>query len=153
VTDLAGREREVRLFFSHDFHLYGNEIGDTAYFDPRSQAVIHYKLNRYFLVNCCASERKVADYFSCGLKNDVPGRQPSWKDAEDGELIGSPIAWGFAESTVGVRLQLSPGGKQTAFYWLAAGTRYEEVAHLNRLVSENTPAELIRRTSDYWQAW
>jgi glucoamylase len=36
VTDLEGRPRDVRLFFSHDFHLYGHEIGDTAYFDPRT---------------------------------------------------------------------------------------------------------------------
>jgi GH15 family glucan-1,4-alpha-glucosidase len=152
VIDLAGSRRDVRLFFSHDFHLYGHEIGDTAYFDPRTESIIHYKLNRYFLANCCTAESKVADYFSCGVK-DAPGKQPSWKDAEDGELIGSAIAWGFAESTVGVRLSLPPGGKQTAFHWLAAGTHYEEVADLNRRVVEQTPAALIGRTSNYWQAW
>jgi GH15 family glucan-1,4-alpha-glucosidase len=31
VIDVAGRPRDVRLFFSHDFHLYGHEIGDTAF--------------------------------------------------------------------------------------------------------------------------
>ena len=152
VTDLTDRPRDVRLFFSHDFHLYGHEIGDTAYFDPDTESIIHYKLNRYFLANCCTPESTVADYFSCGMK-DAPGKQPSWKDAEDGELIRSPIAWGFAESTVGARLSLPPRGKRTAFYWLAAGTRYEEVADLNRRVVEHTPAGLIGRTSNYWRAW
>lgn len=152
VVDLAGRTRDVRLFFCHDFHLYGHEVGDTAYFDPRTESIIHYKLKRYFLANCCNTESKIVDYFSCGVR-DAPGRQPSWKDAEDGELIGSPIAWGFAESTVGVRLSLPPGGKHTAFYWLAAGTRYEEVADLNRRVIEQTPVALIGRTSNYWRAW
>ena len=152
VTDLTDRPRDVRLFFSHDFHLYGYEIGDTAYFDPDTESIIHYKLNRYFLANCCTPESTVADYFSCGMK-DAPGKQPSWKDAEDGELIRSPIAWGFAESTVGARLSLPPRGKRTAFYWLAAGTRYEEVADLNRRVVEHTPAGLIGRTSNYWRAW
>jgi GH15 family glucan-1,4-alpha-glucosidase len=152
VTDLAGRTRDVRLFFSHDFHLYGHEIGDTAYFDPRTQSIIHYKCNRYFLANCCTEESTYADYFSCGVK-EAPGKTPSWKDAEDGELVGSPIAWGFAESTVGVRLSLPPGGQRTAFHWLAAGTNYEEVADLNASVVEHTPAGLIGRTSDYWRAW
>jgi len=152
VTDLEGRPRDVRLFFSHDFHLYGHEIGDTAYFDPRTESLIHYKVNRYFLANCCAEDRTIADYFSCGVK-DAPGKRPSWKDAEDGELIGSPIAWGFAESTVGVRMSLPAGGKRTAFHWLAAGKRYEDVAELSRIVAEQTPPALIERTTKYWQAW
>jgi glucoamylase len=152
VTDLEGRPRDVRLFFSHDFHLYGHAIGDTAFFDPRTESLIHYKVNRYFLANCCAEDRAVADYFSCGVK-DAPGKRASWKDAEDGELIGSPIAWGFAESTVGVRISLPAGGKGTAFHWLAAGKRYEDVAELSRSVAEQTPAALIERTSQYWEAW
>jgi GH15 family glucan-1,4-alpha-glucosidase len=152
VTDLTGRARDVRLFFCHDFHLYGHEIGDTAYFDPRTASIIHYKVNRYFLANCCAADKRGADYFSCGVK-DAPGTRSSWRDAEDGELVGSPIAWGYAESTVGARLSLPPGGTAAAFHWLAAGTDYEEVAELSRLIGEHTPAGLIRRTSHYWQAW
>ncbi|MEK6728453.1 MAG: glycoside hydrolase family 15 protein, partial [Planctomycetota bacterium] len=47
VRNLEGRDREVRLFFNHDFHIYGNEIGDTAYYDPDTMAIIHYKAQRY----------------------------------------------------------------------------------------------------------
>lgn len=152
VTDLTGKTRDVRLFFSHDFHLYGHEIGDTAYFDPRTEAIIHYKLNRYFLAGCCTAKSRIADDFSCGVK-DAPGERSSWRDAEDGELIRSPIAWGYAESTVGARLLLPAGGKLTAFHWLAAGTNYGEVADLNQRVVDRTPEALIRRTSSYWRAW
>ncbi len=152
VTDLSGRPRDVRFFFCHDFHLYGHEIGDTAFFDPPTRSVIHYKLSRYFLANCRAAARDRADYFSCGVK-DTPGRTPSWKDAEDGDLDGSPISWGMAESTVGARVELASGGSGTVFYWLAAGTRYDEVADLNAVVMDRTPATLIARTSSYWQAW
>lgn len=152
VIELEGRAREVKLFFNQDFHLYGNEIGDTAYYDPRTRSVVHYERNRYFLVNCCNSEESVADYFSCGVR-EGPGRQPSWKEAEDGELGGSPVSWGHAESTVGVRVHVPAGGSSTAFYWLAAGQCYEEVVHINGVVCDETPSELIRRTSDYWQAW
>jgi len=152
VTDLQGRERDVRLFFNHDFRLYGNEVGDTAYFDPRTRSIIHYKTNRYFLVNCRSSEGSAADAFSCGGRA-IPGKQASWQDAEDGALIGSPIAWGYAESTVGVHLHLAPGGMADASYWMAAGLRYAEVAGLNEIVAEKTPAVLLERTSDYWKAW
>ncbi len=152
VTNLESKERHVRLFFTQDFHLYGNEIGDTAYFDPRTHSIIHYKTNRYFLINSCRAEKYGVDNFACGVKA-APGKQGTWKDAEDGELSGDPIGWGAAESTIGIPLQLLPDGRATAFYWMVAGTRYHEVDELNQVVLEKTPAELIRRTSSYWEAW
>lgn len=152
VLNLEDKERQVRLFLSHDFHLYGNDIGDTAYFDPRTHSIIHYKANRYFLINCCGAKKCGVEYFACGDKN-VPGREGTWKDAEDGELSGNPISWGSADSTIGIHLDLAPGRSATGFYWMAAGTRYHEVTQINQVVLEKTPAELIRQTLDYWKAW
>jgi GH15 family glucan-1,4-alpha-glucosidase len=83
----------------------------------------------------------------------VPGREGVWKDVEDGELSGNQISWGSADSAIGIWLHVSPGGKAAAYYWIAAGTHYNEVAQLNQDVIEKTPDELIKRTSDYWGAW
>ena len=153
VTNMQGNERQVKLFFSHDFHLYGNSIGDTAYFDPRTSSIIHYKGKRYFLINYCYSGKCGVEHYACGDKQK-PGREGTWKDAdEDGELSGNQVSWGAADSTIGIWLQLPPGGKAEAFYWIAAGTHYNEVAQLNRDVIEKTPSELIKRTSEFWGAW
>jgi glucoamylase len=152
VTNMQGKERQVRLFFCHDFHLYGNDIGDTAYFDPRSRSIIHYKSNRYFLINCCKSATCGVDHYACGDK-EIPGRVGIWKDAEDGELSGNQISWGSADSAIGIWLHVPPGGTAEAMYWIAAGTHYNEVAELNRDIIEKTPDALIKRTSDYWKAW
>src|SRR5579883_2206308 len=51
VHDQSGHPREVRLFFHYDFHIAGNEVGDTAYYEPDRRAVIHYKGARWFLIN------------------------------------------------------------------------------------------------------
>nr|HID58158.1 glycoside hydrolase family 15 protein [Desulfobacterales bacterium] len=152
VKNLQSNERQVRLFLTHDFHLYGNDIGDTAYFDPRTRSIIHYKANRYFLINCSNSEKCGVNHYACCDK-EGPGREEIWKDAEDGILNGNQISWGSADSAIGIWLDVPPGGKVTAFYWIAAGTHYNEVAQLNRDVIEKTPDELIKRTSDYWVAW
>ena len=152
VTNLRGKERQVRLFFCHDFHLYGYDIGDTAYFDPRILSIIHYKANRYFLINSCKSGKYGVNHYACGDK-EVPGREGIWKDAEDGELSGNQISWGSADSAIGIWLHVPPRGKVAAHYWIAAGTHYDEVAQLNRDVIEKTPDALIKRTSDYWEAW
>ncbi len=152
VMNLQGDERQVRLFFCHDFVLYGNDIGDTAYFDPRTRSIIHYKANRYFLINCCKSRKCGVNHYACCDK-EGPGREEIWKDAEDGILNGNQIAWGSADSAIGIWLHVPPEGKATAFYWITAGTHYNEVAQLNRDVIEKTPDEVIKRTSAYWEAW
>jgi len=51
VANLSDRDRDVRLFFHHDFHIAGNEVGDTAYYEPDRRAVLHYKGSRWFLAN------------------------------------------------------------------------------------------------------
>lgn len=152
VINLQGNERQVRLFFCHDFHLYGYDIGDTAYFDPRTHSIIHYKANRYFLINCCNSEKDGVNHYACCDK-EAPGREEIWNNVERGILNGNQISWGSADSAIGIWLHLPPGGKATAFYWIAAGTHYNEVAQLNGNVIEKTPDELIKRTSNYWEAW
>jgi len=152
VKNLQNNERDVRLFFCHDFHLYGNDIGDTAYFDPRTRSIIHYKANRYFLINCRKSGKYGVNHYACCDK-EGPEREEIWKDAEDGILNGNQISWGSADSAIGIWLDVPPGGKAEAFYWIAAGTHYNEVAQLNRDIIEKTPDELIKRTSAYWEAW
>src|SRR6266850_6234077 len=56
VRNLRSDPRNVKLFFHHDFNLYGSPSADTAMFDPDSRSVIHYKAKRYFLVNAATEE-------------------------------------------------------------------------------------------------
>ena len=51
VSHDAPDEQQVRLFFHHDFHIYETEVGDTAYYEPLRRAVLHYKKDRWFLIN------------------------------------------------------------------------------------------------------
>ena len=134
------------------FHIYGHDIGDTAYFDPRSSSIVHYNANRYFLVNGGPDGAWGVKQFACGVKDHLC-EQGTWTDAEDGRLSGSPAAWGSADSTIGISLTVPPRGTATAYYWVAAGTQYADVTRLNQIVLEKSPAELIQLTSNYWGAW
>lgn len=152
VTNLQNKARQVRLFFTHDFSLYGNDIGGTAYFDPRSCSIIHYKVHRYFLISCWAHGQWGVKYFNCG-RSGSPESFNTATQAKSGELVGNPSAWGSPHSTVGIWLDLPAQGKTDSFYWMAAGTNYPEVAKLNLEVHQKTPAELIKRSSKYWTTW
>ena len=152
VKNGLNKPRDVRLFFSHDFHIYGNEIGDTAQYDPHTQALIHYKAQRYFLMNCCDSFKCGVEHFACGLK-ETQGLDGTWRDAEDGLLSQNAIAQGSVDSTVGITIALAPNTDTSVYYWMCAGKNYSEVVELNRVVREKTPKELIKRTVNYWKLW
>jgi GH15 family glucan-1,4-alpha-glucosidase len=152
VRNLLPRAREVRLFFHHDFHLYGNNIGDTALYEPRLQALIHYKARRYFLISILAGDETGVQEWATGYK-EHDGAEGTWRDAEDGRLGRNPIAQGSVDSTIAVPLSLSAQGQSKCYYWIAAGTKYREVQIINSVVRDKTPLALIDRTAAYWRLW
>jgi len=152
VKNLTDRPRDVRLFFHHDLHISGNEVGDTVNFDPPSQALVHYKGKRYFLMGCADQAKYGIDHFACGVK-ESQNMEGTWRDAEDGELSGHAIAHGSVDSTFRISLQVPPGGQAMAYYWVCAGTCYGDVTKINQDVRQKTPQALFKRTGNYWNLW
>ncbi len=145
-------KREVRIFFSHDFHIYGEDSGDTAMYEPDSKSVVHYKRKRYFLINGVTDEGKGIHEFATGQKESF-GREGTWRDAEDGILEGNPIAQGSVDSTVSFKFEIEPLSESIVYYWIACGKNLEKVKELD-LVAKNTGVEqLLLETENYWSAW
>lgn len=136
--------KEFIMFFAWDFHIYGTEYGDTALYDPATDAIIHYKRDRWFLFTCDIP----AYQYATGYK-EVMGYQGTWKDCEDGVLSNNPIAQGSVDSAISFKLNTG-----TTFYcWLIAGTSYGDLRRKNDYVQYKTPRELLTRTDNYWKAW
>jgi len=150
LRNMKDVRREFRLFFHQDFYISETEVGDTAYFDPETLSLIHYKGQRYFLISNDAPVG--VETFATGRKA-FKGAEGTWRDAEDGFLSEGAITEGSVDSTIGRTLHAEAGETVEMFYWIAAGASYQEVSKLNELVHARTPRELIRRTRDYWQAW
>ena len=143
---------ELRLFFHHDFHIYGSEIGDTVCYKPEEKALLHYKGRRYFLVNTLTEEGIGLAQFATGVK-ETKGLEGTWVDAEDGALSGHPIAQGSVDSICAVHVAIPPGKKAHAYYWMAACIDWKGVKRLNDLVIKRTPGYFIKRTANYWRLW
>ncbi len=152
VENLSDEEKDVRLFFNHDFHIYGNEIGDTAAHRPELGAMLHYKGERHFLINVYANNKYGVDEFATGNK-ETEGSEGTWVDAEDGHLGGNPIAQGSVDSTIAIHLILKPLEKETCYYWISAGKNWAEVVALEGKVRKKGPEYLLNRTKDYWTLW
>ncbi|WKZ14941.1 MAG: glycoside hydrolase family 15 protein [Candidatus Jettenia caeni] len=152
VHNLANRLREIRLFFHQDFHLYENNIADTALYEPRLQAIIHYKANRYFLVNAKVDTMIGIEEWAIGIK-EYGRAEGTWRDAEDGQLGKNPIEQGSVDSTIALRMTLPVHGQAACYYWITAGTKFSEIRSLNAIVIDKSPVELIDHTEDYWRIW
>ncbi len=148
INNLSKSKKEVRLFFHQDFYISETEVGDTAFFDPETFSIIHYKGTSYFLVNTNGG----VETFATGRKA-FQGQEGTWRDAEDGRLANGAITEGSVDSTIGKSFTIAPNETVEMFYWIAAGKSYEEVFRLNNLVTTFTSDLLIERTHNYWRAW
>ncbi|MEZ5345695.1 MAG: glycoside hydrolase family 15 protein [Pyrinomonadaceae bacterium] len=148
IRNLRDEEREIRTFLHHDFRIYENKIGDTAFYDPESLALIHYKKHRYFLINSSPH----FDFFSTGRKA-FRDQEGTWRDAEDGKLHGGAITEGSVDSTVQINMAVAGNGEEEFFYWIAAGTSHEEVCEMNKSVLDRTPQVCLDSTKIYSSLW
>ncbi|CAH0117939.1 hypothetical protein PAE9249_00404 [Paenibacillus sp. CECT 9249] len=147
----SGSDREIRLFFHQDLVINETEVGDTAVFYPFNRTVYHYKKNIYFMFNGRTGEEGIYQ-FSTGIKR-FHQAEGTWKDAEDGHLMGNPIAQGSVDSTISFRTFVPSHAQRDLYYWFAAGHSLEEVKKLDAYVRDSGPDNLLNRVMIYWQRW
>src|SRR6185503_1727040 len=152
VRDTTGKARSVRVFFHHDYHLYGYDVGDTGAFDPKYRSVTHYKDRRYFLMNIVKNGRPGVDQFAIGIK-EGPGREGTWRDADDGTLSDNAIAQGAVDSTLGAHVEVPAAGETSFHYLIAIGKSWNDVTALHKRVLDRGPESYLKRTADYWNVW
>ncbi|GGF86849.1 glycoside hydrolase family 15 protein [Paenibacillus abyssi] len=151
VRNRASAEREVRLFFHQDLIIDGTEVGDTAAFYPENQTLFHYKRSSYFMFNGFSDEGGIRQY-STGIKR-FGSAEGTWRDAEDGVLMGNSISQGSVDSTISFHAKVTPDNEKTFFYWMSIGKNLEEVKRLNQYVQDSQPEKLLSRIVIYWKHW
>jgi oligosaccharide amylase len=152
VNNNTDKRREVRLFFSHDFHIYGEDSGDTAIYEPNLKSIIHYKRKRYFLINGITDQNQGIYQFATGQKESF-GKQGTWKDAEDGNLQGNPVAQGSVDSTISFKLEIQPNSANTLYYWIACSKDLTQLKNLDSKIKKTGVEQLLLETENYWSAW
>ncbi|MFH5181282.1 glycoside hydrolase family 15 protein [Paenibacillus sp. TAB 01] len=143
--------REVRVFFNQDLVINETEVGDTAAYYPVNNTVFHYKKDKYFMFSGSTGPEGVHQY-TTGVKRFY-NAEGTWRDAEDGHLMGNAIAQGSVDSTISFRLHVPPKSNETMYYWMTAGKNLEEVKKLDAYVKDSHPGNLLDRVKIYWQRW
>jgi GH15 family glucan-1,4-alpha-glucosidase len=152
LKNITDTTKEVRLFFTQDFHIYGYEAGDTALYEPTLHSLIHYKRKRYFLINGINNRAENFYQFAVGHK-ESEGREGVWRDAEDGQLSGNPVAQGAVDSAVSFKLDLEAQDYGGVYYWIACGKNLKQVIALNSEVEKTGVEQMLIENENYWSAW
>ena len=171
-----GQKKTVKVFFHHDLHIYGDKQKDTAFYEPFTNSVIHFRQTRYFLVSAITDHpvtslprRDLGMYqsvlpskdkvLSGGItewsigKADYRGLEGTWRDAEDGSLSGNPIEQGSVDSTVGISCIVEPDSETHVTLHLCLGRTLDEVVGLQQIALTEGDERLERHTSNYWRSW
>lgn len=152
VINHADHEREIRLFM-HQAFVIGDSRGntDTAVYLPDSDAVMHYRGRRVFIVSG-KCEDDWFDQYSIGLFG-IEGREGTWRDAEDGELSGCNVEHGRVDSILRFRLQIPAHDSARVRYWIAAGTSLREALYVHRKVVDEGITKRSEMTAAAWHDW
>lgn len=152
ISNRADYDRDLKIFFNQDFHLYGDKQQDTAFYDPEYKAVIHYRKRRYFWISGMQDGKAGVDSFTTG-KSEYRGLEGTWRDAEDGQLHEHPIEQGSVDSTVSFNVPLKAHEEKTVYVWICAGTNMNEVEDMHEYILHENPEKLLRNTINYWISW
>lgn len=152
IENLNTYDREIRIFFHHDFHIYGDKSKDTAQFEPDLNGMVHYRQSRYFLITGKWETGGGIDQYSAG-KSNYMGKEGTFRDAEDGMLTENPIEQGSVDSTVRFSHHLKAGEKQSLFFWIVAAKKYEEMCERNERVWRMGAQKIMDHTTEYWRKW
>lgn len=151
IKNLQGVRRTIRLFFGQQFELYESHRAHTAYYDPATHSIVHYRGKRVFLINARLDGVPFDDY-STGVFH-AEGKEGTHRDAEDGILAKNPIEHGSADSVIGLSAEYGPGESRIASYWVCVAKSHRYAKRLNEQVLEKSPAHMMKTTQDYWKAW
>ncbi len=114
----------VGFFFTHDLRIDESDIGDTAFYHPLLNGIIHYKGDKSFLFTAQGKDGAL-DQYACGVKG-FKEFQGTWLDAEDGKLGMNPIAQGSVDSTFRFQTTIQPHQDTEFTYSIIAASSIQD---------------------------
>lgn len=152
VVNLFDHPREVKLYMHQAFAIGDSRSHtDTAQYLPDSNAILHYRGRRAFVISG-QHKGRAFDQFTIGLFG-IEGHEGSYRDAEDGILSGNTIEHGRVDSVLGFTMQLDAHSSERASYWIAAGMSNREALYVHKQIQDDGIMKRMHHTADWWHKW
>lgn len=152
VINLQDTDREIRLFMYQPFVIGDSRSNtDTAQYLPDSDAILHYRGRRAFVVSGQHDDQPFNQY-SIGLFG-IEGHEGTFRDAEDGLLGGNNVEHGRVDSVLGFTLQIAAHGSDRVHYWISAGKSIREALYIHKIMKEQGLSSRLHATAAWWHKW
>lgn len=152
VVNLADRDREIKLYMYQAFAIGDSRSNtDTAQYLPDSDAVLHYRGRRAFIISGI-HEDKPFDQYSIG-QFGTDDHEGSYKDADDGQLSSNNVEHGRVDSILGFTLQIPTQSSKRVHYWVTAGMSMREALYIHKQMREQGLLKRLHTTADWWRDW
>jgi GH15 family glucan-1,4-alpha-glucosidase len=152
VINLRDNEREIRLF-THQAFIIGDSRSntDTAQYLPDSDAILHYRGRRAFIVSGLHKDQPF-DQHSIGVFG-IEGKEGTFRDADDGELSGSNVEHSRVDSTLRFKLIVGGQSSERVHYWIATGTSMREALYIDKQIRQQGVIARLHLTAGWWREW
>ena len=152
VINLADHPREIRLFMHQAFAIDDSRSNtDTAQYLPDSDAILHYRGKRAFIVSGLYGD-KPFDQHSVGLFG-IEGHEGTYRDADDGELAGGNVEHGRVDSTIRFKLTVPAHSSERVHYWVAVGSSIREALYIDKQMRHEGLSSRMHDTAKWWHKW
>jgi len=153
VVNTFEQARDIRLFMYQAFAIGDSRSNtDTAQYLPDSDAILHYRGRRAFVISGTTADNKPFDQHSIGLFG-IENHEGTYKDAEDGELGGNFVEHGRVDSILRFSLHIEGRSSARVHYWIAAGMSNREALYIHKQVQDQGIDARIHKTAAWWQEW
>ncbi|MDB5162342.1 MAG: putative Glycoside hydrolase 15-related protein [Candidatus Saccharibacteria bacterium] len=152
VVNLDERPREIKLFMHQAFAIGdGKSNTDTAQWLPDSNAILHYRGRRAFVISGTHNDTPF-DQHTIGLFG-VDNLEGSYKDAEDGVLQNNAVEYGRVDSVLGFTLQVAAQSSERVHYWIACGMSAREALYIHKTALQDGIGKRLHTTASWWYEW
>ncbi len=152
IINHGSSHREIRLFMHQVFEISRRGRADTALFVPEENYILDYKGRYSLLIYGQSSNGTVYDQFAIG-NYGIEGKEGTYKDAEDGELSGSPVEHGGVDSVIRFPCSLDSGSSMTIDYWIIAADSQYTAEHIHHIFKEEGLEKRLESTRTFWDQW
>lgn len=152
IINIFNEKREIRLFMHQAFAIGDSRSNtDTAQYLPNSNAILHYRGRRAFIISGDYNG-KPFDQYTVGLFG-IEDKRGTYIDAEDGELCKNNVEHGRVDSTIRFTLDIEANSSQRLQYWISAGMTTTEALRIHKRIQEDGALSFMNRTADWWNEW
>lgn len=153
IINTSDQAQDIRLFMYQAFAIGDSRSNtDTAQYLPDSNAILHYRGRRAFIISGTTADGKPFDQHSIGLFG-IENHEGTFRDAEDGELGGNVVEHGRVDSILRFSLHIEPRSSTRVHYWISAGMSNREALYIHKQVKDQGIDARIHQTSAWWLEW